>query len=345
MLSERIAAFVAGETGDGFDALAGEAFALHFEHSPPLRRLAAAAGLTPETLENWRQVPLIPTLAFKTMKLAVAEPREIFRSSGTTNATPSVHHHPYPELYRAVIDATFPKALLGHLSRPPMLSLVPSREDAPESSLAFMIEHVLASWAGEGSRTVAGPGGVEARAARGFLAARQRDRRPTVLLSTAFALVQLIETLDRLQLSFRLPVGSRVFETGGYKGKSRELDRPELLAALERRLGIPPTMVVTEYGMTELTSHFYSSPRDQRPGHFAVPPWVRLRVLDPETLSEVRDGESGLLAIFDLANVGSAIHLLTEDVAIADDGGFRLVGRAASAELRGCSLLSEELAG
>ncbi len=91
MLVERIGAFVRGEESDSFDDLARAAFALHFEVSPPLRRLAESADLSPETLSGWRRVPLVPTLAFKTLELAIAPPEEIFTSSGTTPATPSRH--------------------------------------------------------------------------------------------------------------------------------------------------------------------------------------------------------------------------------------------------------------
>ncbi|MDH3403007.1 MAG: acyl-protein synthetase [Acidobacteriota bacterium] len=355
MLSERIAAFVRAPeaAGEGaFEGLVREAFALHWAESPPVRRLADAAGVTPESLGDWRQVPMVPALAFKTQRLGIGEAREVFHSSGTTGAGPSVHHHPYPELYRAVIDATFPGACLGGvggLSRPPMLSLVPSREEAPRSSLAFMIDHVLRRWGGEGSRVAAAGRGLRAGEARGFLAARQRDRRPAVVLGTAFSLVQLLEALERLGLAFRLPAGSVVFETGGYKGRSRELPRAELEAAMGRRLGVAPTAIVREYGMTELTSHFYARASaagpTAGPGPFLAPPWVRFRILDPATLEESAGAAPGLLAIFDLANVGSALHVLTEDLAVADGGGFRLAGRAAGAELRGCSLLSEEMAG
>jgi hypothetical protein len=226
-----------------------------------------------------------------------------------------------------------------------MLSLVPSRAAAPHSSLAFMIDHALERWGGEGSVGVARAGGLQAQALRGFLAARQRDRRPALVLATAHALVQLLDTLERLQLSFRLPSGSRVFETGGYKGRGREVDRDTLRAGLRQRLGIAPGSVVREYGMTELTSHFYGAPSAGGDGPYLAPPWVRTRVLDPLTLAEAPAGAPGLLAIFDLANVGSALHVLSEDLAVAEGGGFRLVGRAAGAELRGCSLLSEELAG
>jgi hypothetical protein len=270
---------------------------------------------------------------------------EVFHSSGTTGTAPSIHRHPHPDLYRAVIDATFPAACLGSLDRPPMLSLVPSRDDAPHSSLAFMIDHAMTRWGGDGSVGVARSGGLHAQSLRGFFAARQRDHRPTLLLATAYSLVQLLDTLERLQLSFRLPSGSRAFETGGYKGRGRDVSRQEIHAGLQLRLGLPPGSIVREYGMTELTSHFYAVPGAGGDGPFVAPPWVRARVLDPESLTEASVGTPGLLAVFDLANVGSALHVLTEDLAVAEPGGFRLVGRASGAELRGCSLLSEELAG
>ena len=289
-------------------------------------------------------MPLIPTLAYKTLRLAVAEPEAVFESSGTTDSIPSRHHHCHLDLYRQVIDVTFPPALLAPPLEPapPMLSLVPSLEDAPRSSLAFMLDHVMRRHAGEKSAVIAGPGGVRGPAARGFLAARQRDGAPVVVLGTTLALGQLAAALERLRLNFRLPAGSRIFETGGAKGRSSTLDRDELRAALHLRLGVGPEAFVREYGMTELTSHFYTTPGGDR---FGVPPWVRVRVLDPETLDELPAGRPGLLAVFDLANVGSALHLLTEDLAMRhDDGSFELVGRASGAELRGCSLLSEELA-
>jgi hypothetical protein len=96
--------------------------------------------------------------------------------------------------------------------------------------------------------------------------------------------------------------------------------------------------------MTELTSQCYTrSLYGEDPDLFVAPAWVRVRILDPETLEEVPAGTPGLISVFDLANVGSAVHLLTEDLGVADGAGFRLRGRAAGAELRGCSLVVEAL--
>src|SRR6185295_4989896 len=214
----------------------------------------------------------------------------------------------------------------------------------PDSSLAFMIDHVLARYGSETSAVAFGPRGVEAAPARSWAGARQREGKPVVVLATGFALAQWLDALDRQDLHFRLPAGSAIFETGGFKGRSGELSREELLARTAIRLGVPPQAIVREYGMTELTSQCYSRALlDGDPDLFVAPHWVRVRVLDPVTLAELPAGEPGLLAVFDLANLGSAVHVLTEDLGVAEGDGFRLVGRAAGAELRGCSLVVEEL--
>ena len=167
-----------------------------------------------------------------------------------------------------------------------------------------------------------------------------------LVLATAFALAQWLEALERLGLKFRLPPGSAIFETGGFKGKTAELTRGDLLARAQDGLGVPPDFVVREYGMTELTSQCYTRALlGGDPDLFVAPHWVRVRILDPETLEEAAAGTPGLIAVFDLANLGSAVHLLTEDLGVAEGEGFRLLGRAAGAELRGCSLVVEELRG
>jgi len=344
MLASRIARYVADPATASFEELSLEAFAFQFERVEPFRRLCEKQQALPDTVEQWRDVPLIPALAFKTLDLASVPAQETFRSSGTSGGRRSVHGHGFPDLYRATIDASFPAACLGTMDRPPMLSLIPDRSQTPDSSLSFMIDHVLASYGAPDSLTAFGGRGLDAVKARSFLAARQRDGRATLLLTTAFALATLLEALERLDLRFRLPAGSVVFETGGYKGRTREVLQGELLSRLSERLGIAASSVVREYGMTELTSQLYTGTLTGRDADLFLPPhWVRFRILEPATLVEQPPGQEGLIAIFDLANLSSAVHLLTEDLGVAQDDGFRLMGRAAGAELRGCSLTVEEL--
>ncbi|HEX2162765.1 MAG TPA: acyl-protein synthetase [Thermoanaerobaculia bacterium] len=353
-LAERIAAFVRDPAEGDFDELAAAAFRLQFERVEPFRRLCAARGIEPGGDFDWRRVPAVPTSAFRSLPVTVAaggesQGVETFRSSGTTGgeAARSVHVHPFSDLYRATIDAAFPRFCLPRAGGwPPMLALVPRREERPDSSLSFMVDHVVRRWGGEASAWGLGPRGVDARAARSWLGARQREGRPAMVLATAFALADLVDGLARLDLRFRLPPGSVVFETGGFKGRERETSPAELAAGVAERLGVPAGAIAREYGMTELTSQLYTRALSGGdPGLYVAPHQVRVRVVDPETLAERPAGRTGLVAIFDLANLSSAIHLLTEDLGRLEDGGLRLLGRAPGAELRGCSLTVEELAG
>jgi hypothetical protein len=347
VIVERISRFLQSPQ-ETFEELALAAFSFQFEQINPYRRLCEGRGITPASISDWRQVPMVPAAAFKTLELAAAPAVEIFRSSGTTaDETRSVHHQAWPDLYRQVIDASFPRFCLPHLpagTRLPILSLIPTREQLPDSSLSFMADHVIARHGSPESATTFGNRGVEIAKARSWAGARQREGRPVLVLATAFALVQWLDGLDRLDLRFRLPPGTVLFETGGFKGKTGEISREELLRRTAERLGVPAGQVVREYGMTELTSQCYTRALfGEDPDLFVTPPWVRVRILDPETLAEAPAGTPGLIAVFDLANLSSAVHLLTEDLGVQDGTGFRLLGRAAGAELRGCSLVVEEL--
>jgi hypothetical protein len=333
--------------GDGhFDELALRAFRFQFERVTPYRRWCERSGATPDTVRDWRRIPWVPASVLKSVALHAAPAQVVFRSSGTTaRERRSEHHHPFPELYRRVIDCSFPDFCLPRGDRPPMLSLVPGFEPARESSLSFMVDHVLATFGGEESANVVRADGIDHARARSWLAAREREPRHCLVLTTALALDQLLRAFEREDVRLRAPAGSALFVTGGFKTRHAELTLEDLLDRLELRLAIARAAVVQEYGMTELTSQAYTrallgGPTDL----FVCPPWMRARVVDPVTLEEAVTGDVGLLALFDLANVGSVLHLLTEDLARVERGGFRLLGRASGAELRGCSLAAEELA-
>ncbi|MGH9381998.1 MAG: hypothetical protein ACRD2Z_15490 [Thermoanaerobaculia bacterium] len=344
-MEKRVRRFIGDPRVDELDALALAAFRWQCEHSEPLRRLCSQREVDPAALSDWRRIPMVPARAFKSVELGTREAQATFRSSGTTGAERSVHPHGFLDLYRTVIDATFPDSCLPGSPPLPMLSLVPPRRQVPESSLSFMIDHVLERYGDDDSATAFGPRGVELVPARTWLGAAQRHRRPTLVVATGFSLLQLLEVLERRDLRFRLPAGSALFETGGTKGRTREVSREELLRRVAERLALPADRVVREYGMTELTSQFYTGAlAGGDPDLFLAPHWVRVRILDPATLEEAQPGRTGLIAVLDLANLSSAVHVLTEDLGLAEENGFRLAGRAAGAELRGCSLLVEELA-
>jgi hypothetical protein len=173
---------------------------------------------------------------------------------------------------------------------------------------------------------------------------------PMLVLGTAFAFVHFIDAVGKD--SFALPRGSRVMQTGGYKGRSREVPAEVLRADLARVFGLSVRDVVGEYGMTELASQFYertlfdpSAPL----GLYTEPPWARVVPVDPDTLAPVPDGAVGIAKIIDLMNVDSAVAVLTQDqvrrVGRGASGGFELLGRAVGAPPRGCSIAIDELLG
>lgn len=176
-------------------------------------------------------------------------------------------------------------------------------------------------------------------ACRAFDGSR-RDGKPVLLLGTAFSFVQLLDELDATGRRFLLPRGSRVMETGGYKGRTRVLPKAELHDLITEQLGVPTSHIICEYGMSELSSQAYDA---QIPGGsrmFQFPPWARAQIISPETGREVADGETGLIRVFDLANVFSVLAVQTEDLGVRRGEGFELIGRAPEAEPRGCSLMT-----
>lgn len=341
-LLRRIERFIAAGRGD-FDELAAEAARFGCERIEPYRRLCERRGISHAELNDWQAAPPVPTSAFKSLRLAAAEPREVFRSSGTTRGAErrSIHYHPYPDLYRTVIDATFADACLSAgAGRVPILSLIPDRDAAPDSSLSFMADHVFGHHASPGSAWAVARNGIDVEQASHWLQSHDGGE-PVLILTTALALVLLLDHLEgRTAYAIRLPAGSRVFETGGFKGQRLETAPEDIRRRARSLLGLDPEAVVREYGMTELTSQAYSRPGGER---LRTPPWMPFRVLDPESLEEVEHGEPGLLAFFDLANLGSVCHVLTEDLGVREGDAFHLLGRATGAELRGCSLTAEEL--
>src|SRR5258708_12224197 len=146
--------------------------------------------------------------------------------------------------------------------------------------------------------------------------------RPIALLGTAFNFVHLLDRLAELRRRLPLPEGTRLMETGGYKGRSRSLPKSELHQKITERLGIPPTHVVSEYGMTELSSQAYDSKVpaagaqvEARERVFHFPPWARVQIISPETGEQVSEGATGLLRVCDLANLHSVLPVQTHDPA------------------------------
>jgi hypothetical protein len=240
-------------------------------------------------------------------------------------------------------------ALTPGLRQPPIvLALAPSPEEAPDSSLS----HMLALFVAKLGAPAVGPSFLIADGVLDLEALDERvaraivTRTPVLLLGTSFAFVHMLDGLG--DATFRLPPGSRVMQTGGFKGRSREISAPVLRRDLASTFHVPLSHVVGEYGMTELSSQFYEGtllPAGPEAGVYIEPPWARVAPVDPETLEPVADGDVGIARVTDLMNVDSAAIVLTADRVRRVAGGFELLGRAPGAPPRGCSIGVDEMLG
>lgn len=356
-LEAEVAAAIAAAADGGaaleFEAWALRLFARQFEHNAPYRAFCVRRGVTPRTVARWEDVPAIPSAAFRRVDLACGPPEVVFRSSGTTDpVTRARHLVPHLALYRTAALAAFAHYVLSDGFRLPCLLLVPPRALRPDSSLVQMC-----TWVGEalttGAEWFVGADGLDVERLLARLDDAEARGEAVLLVGVTAAFAQLFDACRARGRAFRLGPPSRVMDTGGQKGLRRPLSRAAFLRECWSLLGIAGYYCVNEYGMTELCSQRYDSAladrfhgRSLAPRRLVAPPWLRTRVLDPDTLEPTAAGAVGLLCHHDLANAGSVSVVLTDDLgrAVGEDG-IEVVGRVAGAMPRGCGLLLADVAG
>jgi hypothetical protein len=338
-------------TDEHFNRAALDLFAFQFAHNEPYRRLCAARNTFPKDVRHWTRIPAAPASAFKEFEMTCLPPEQrtaFFYSSGTTGQVRSRHFHNAKSL--AVYETSLLPWFQAHIGpqKRPFIMLTPALAEAPNSSLVHMFDVVqknfgAANSAFTGYADADGAWHVDLEKTVRVLEQAISAGQPVLLLGTAFTFVHLLDHLVESKVQLALPPESGAMETGGYKGRSRSLSRQELHTLISTQLGLPPRYIIREYGMSELSSQAYDhvmGAPDDTERRFQFPPWARVQIISPETGNEVAEGETGLIRIFDLANVYSVMAIQTEDLGIRRGDGFELLGRAVAAEPRGCSLQS-----
>jgi hypothetical protein len=330
-----------------FNRLALAMFAFQREAVPIYRELCERRKAGPESIQHWRDIPPVPTRAFKEYEVSsipAEERTRVFHSSGTTGQIRSRHFHNAESIsiYEASLLPWFQRHFFD-LQPPPMKLLFLTPETATHSSLVHMLTTVRRHFGTPdsvftGREQADGSWSLDLEQTLATVREAVGENKPIGLLGTAFSFFYLLSYLQTEGKRFALPKGSRVMETGGYKGRTRALPKTELRRMFSKFLGLSPSQVLGEYGMSELSSQAY----DNAAGVFHFPPWARACVISSETGAASAEGETGLLRVFDLANIRSVMAVQTEDLAVRRGDGFELLGRAASAEPRGCSLMPAE---
>lgn len=266
----------------------------------------------------------MPIEFFKTHKILARGHHAalVFKSSGTGNMDRSAHYIVQPDNYKRSFTRAF-ELNYGPVHEWTILAYLPSYQEQGQSSLVFMVDELMRLSHDKGSRFYSDPQVL----ARDLRKADQSGKK-VLLIGVSFALLELAEN-EQFELK-----NTVVMETGGMKGRRKELVREELHEILRKRFGV--NQIHSEYGMTELQSQAYA-PSD---GLFVTPPWMKVLVRDVyDPFEFLEDGVTGALNIIDLANIHSCAFIATSDLGTQIGHRFSVVGRLDNSDIRGCNLL------
>lgn len=331
---------------EDFNRLALKIFTHQFELNRPFQKYCQGRGKTPRMVKTWRDIPAVPINAFKDLTLSCVEPDQcerVFMTSGTTrHDVKGRHHHPTLAVYGASMLKNFSDHFMSQDKSIRMGILFPTEEMMPNSSLAHYLGLAIKHFGSSNSAYYIDQNGLQFDLLCSVLRQAQSSSEPIALLGATYSYVHLMDELDARALTFKLPQESRLLDTGGFKGQSREIPMSLFYEQLSQKLGVDPSQCINMYGMTELSTQFYDRGNQSVPSIKRGPHWIKSRLVDPLSGQDVTPGERGILVHTDLANFNSVVSILTEDVGVAMDDGFLLLGRAEGAQAKGCSMAVDE---
>lgn len=310
-------------TDNGFDSLATEVFQFQYQHNKVYAKWCDLLNSRQSTVNG--QPPFLPISFFKshTITTTLFQPQQIFESSGTTQTINSKHLVKDIAIYEQSFIKAF-ELFYGNINEWCIIGLLPSYLERNNSSLVMMIDTLIKL----SNHSNSGFYLNEFDKLTSTLQSLEATQQKTLLIGVTFALLDFAENYP-MQLQRTI-----IMETGGMKGRRKELTRAEVHAIITNGLGVKK--VHSEYGMTELLSQAYS----KGDGTFICPPWMKVLVRDEEDPLSVKTSGKGVLNIIDLANIYSCSFIATEDVGVVhEDGSFEVWGRLDNSDIRGCSLL------
>lgn len=310
-----------------FASIVWDLYQFQFYNNPVYHDYCKITGKTPETVKTILEIPFLPISFFKTHKVESTDfdPELIFKSSGTTGASTSTHFVKKAKLYERSFFEGF-KRSYGDVRDYCIIGLLPSYLERGNSSLVYMVDQLIrASGCKESGFYLYDFKKLDAN-----LRMLEASGRKTILIGVTYALLDFSEHYPQ-QLKHTI-----LMETGGMKGRGREMTRAELYEALRKAFGV--SHVHSEYGMTELLSQAYGID-----GKFQTPPWMKILLrdeTDPFLIYEPGLPASGAINIIDFANIYSCSFIATDDIGRNDPGrGFEVLGRMDHSDIRGCSLM------
>lgn len=314
-----------GTDEGNFTERALDTFRLQYAENPVYKAYADAVGTDPARVNNLEQIPFLPIRFFKTHEVKTGDfvPAAIFESSGTTGMASSRHIVKDTDLYEASFQRAF-ELFYGPVHNWCIMGLLPSYLEKGNSSLVYMVKRLIDA----SGHPASGFYLHEYRELADVLRTLENNHQPVLLIGVTYALLDLAE---KFPMPLRYTV---IMETGGMKGRRREMIRQEVHERLQQAFGIQ--QIHSEYGMTELLSQAYSSGS----GLFRCPPWMKVLLREDEDPLLVKRSGQGIINVIDLANIHSCSFIATDDAGyVSGDGHFEVLGRVDNSDIRGCSLL------
>ncbi|SDK88593.1 Acyl-protein synthetase, LuxE [Salinimicrobium catena] len=311
---------------EAFDARALEVFEFQYTNNKVYRQFCDLLSRTPEEVKHVKDIPFLPIEFFKTHKILSWGPssEKIFTSSGTTGQNTSKHYVTDLQVYVESFRRGF-EHFYGSVEDYAVLALLPSYLEREGSSLIYMVDDLIK----KSENPHSGFYLHDLDALKEKIELLEHQEQKILLIGVSFALLDLVEKF-RFNLKHTV-----IMETGGMKGRRKEMIRKELHQVLKAGFGVEK--IHSEYGMTELLSQAYST----GDGIFECPPWMKIIIRDPEdALSLLPEGKSGGINVIDLANINSCSFIATQDLGKdLGAGKIEILGRFDNSDIRGCNLM------
>lgn len=309
-----------------FNSVALQVFKYQFKNSKVYRSFCDLLNIHPSDVASIEEIPFLPIQFFKSHQIVSSKDsiQEVFRSSGTTGSITSKHLVSDISLYEESYIKGFTQ-FYGDITNYTVLALLPNYLERKGSSLVYMVDDLIR----KSKKPNSGFYLHNLEELAETLLTLDKKGEKVLLIGVSFALLDLIE-----QYQFNLK-NTIVMETGGMKGKRKEIVRQELHAILKKGFGV--NEIHSEYGMTELLSQAYSKGK----GVFECPPWMKIFTRDTEdALNILPVGKSGGINVIDLANYNSCSFIATQDLGkVYEDNSFEIIGRFDNSDIRGCNLM------
>ncbi len=312
-------------SASAFESAALDTFAFQYENVPVYRQFCTLLNVSAKDVNSLDKIPYLPIQFFKSHTILPKKTTAelTFSSSGTTGSTTSKHHVLKAALYEQSFLQGFQRCY-GNPSNYVILALLPSYLERQGSSLVYMANSLIE----KSGHSDSGFYLNNLEALTHTIERLEKIKQPTILIGVSYALLDLIER-NPLNLNHTI-----VMETGGMKGRRKEMIKEELHHILKKGFGV--TQIHSEYGMTELLSQAYSKGE----GVYHCPPWMRVSTRDTEDPLQAVHGKTGGINVIDLANRYSCSFIATDDLGrVASNGSFKILGRFDSSDIRGCNLM------